>query len=392
MEENWLEDYEEEQEEEEFSFPIEYNITSSPNDFNIKTLNDLMEEGIIKIPSFQRNFVWDIKRASKLIESIIMGLPVPQIFFYEEDKNKFVVVDGQQRLMSIYYFMKKRFPRKEKRQELRAILDKEGEIPQSILLNNAYFEDFILKLPDPLPGRENRLHGADYDSLSTDDRRSFELRTIRSIIIRQYEPDPNKDKHSSMYEIFYRLNTGGINLKPQEIRTCLYHSEFYRRLYRMNLVPYWRKLINKPYPDIHMKDVEVILRGFAMLINGENYAPPMIKFLNKFSEDTKTFDKTKIDYLEKLFYTFLEKFGTLVFKSYITNKEKFNISLYEAIFYAACKEAYDKNNLVIRGIDVTKIDKLRKNQEFINASLSQTTSKKNVSLRLSKAKEILLDS
>ena len=93
------------------SYPIaEYDLVSTPNDFNTKTLVDLMDSGVVIIPGFQRNFVWDMKRASRLIESIIVGLPVPQIFLYEQGHNRFLVIDGQQRLMSIYYFVKERFP------------------------------------------------------------------------------------------------------------------------------------------------------------------------------------------------------------------------------------------------------------------------------------------
>lgn len=91
----------------------EYDITASPNDFNLLTLQSFIEGGAIQIPGFQRNYVWDKKRASKLIESFIIGIPVPQLFLYEEAKNKFLVIDGQQRLMTIYYFYKQRFPRKE---------------------------------------------------------------------------------------------------------------------------------------------------------------------------------------------------------------------------------------------------------------------------------------
>ena len=58
----------------------EYDITVSPNDFNISTLFNLMDNGVIRLPAFQRNYVWDIKGASKLIESIILGLPIPQVF------------------------------------------------------------------------------------------------------------------------------------------------------------------------------------------------------------------------------------------------------------------------------------------------------------------------
>ena len=58
----------------------DYQITATPNDFNIKTIVDFVESGVVKIPGFQRNYVWDIERASRLIESLLMGLPIPQIF------------------------------------------------------------------------------------------------------------------------------------------------------------------------------------------------------------------------------------------------------------------------------------------------------------------------
>src|ERR671918_637764 len=114
----WFEDY---ADSEQNDFQIdEYDLTSTPNDFNVGTIFNFIESGSVKIPAFQRNYVWDVSRASKLIESLLLGLPVPQVFLYEEARNKFLVIDGQQRLMSIYYFMKGRFPRRDKRVELRA--------------------------------------------------------------------------------------------------------------------------------------------------------------------------------------------------------------------------------------------------------------------------------
>ena len=72
-----------------------------------------------------------------LIESLILGLPVPQIFLYEKSRNNFLVIDGQQRLMSIHYFIKKRFPRPTKRVELRTIFDKENKIPKILLADDS---------------------------------------------------------------------------------------------------------------------------------------------------------------------------------------------------------------------------------------------------------------
>ena len=72
----------------------EYDITVSPNDFNVMTLCSFVESGAVRIPGFQRNFVWDIWRASRLIESLILGLPVPQLFLCEQERNRFLVIDG----------------------------------------------------------------------------------------------------------------------------------------------------------------------------------------------------------------------------------------------------------------------------------------------------------
>ena len=141
----------------------EYDITSSPNDFNVRTIVDFIDSKIFRIPVFQRNYVWTINRASKLIESIIRGLPIPQIFLYEQGRNQFVVIDGQQRLMSIYFFSKMRFPVMEKRGALRTIFDKEGRIPKNVFDNDSFFSKFNLRLPSTLPLTQNKLHGLNYE-------------------------------------------------------------------------------------------------------------------------------------------------------------------------------------------------------------------------------------
>lgn len=90
--------------EQETQYPIEnFQLTTTPNDFNISTIISFLDAGIFKIPDFQRNYVWDINKASRLIESLLIGLPIPQMFLYEKSRNEFYVIDGQQRLMSIYF-------------------------------------------------------------------------------------------------------------------------------------------------------------------------------------------------------------------------------------------------------------------------------------------------
>ncbi len=167
----WFEDYIDDSDEAQVD---EYDIVATPNDFNVSTLFNFVESGAVRIPGFQRNFVWDHARASKLIESLILGLPVPQIFLYEQARNRFLVIDGQQRLMSVYYFMKMKFPKLEKRVELRAIFDGKGFIPDNILHDIDYFDDFKLRLPTKFPNKKNRFHGLKYATLG-DYKTQFDL-------------------------------------------------------------------------------------------------------------------------------------------------------------------------------------------------------------------------
>ncbi|WP_414565476.1 MULTISPECIES: DUF262 domain-containing protein [unclassified Anabaena] len=365
----------------------EYDITTSPNDFNIKTMFDFIESGAVKIPGFQRNYVWDIKRASKLIESIIIGLPVPQIFLYEEGRNRFLVIDGQQRLMSIYYFIKQQFPRYEKRIELRHIFDEHGKIPDDIIHNDKYFTKFSLQLPARLPNQQNKLHNLNYSTLD-EYKITFDLRTIRNIIIKQNFP---QNDNSCIYEIFSRLNSGGMNLKPQEIRASLYHSNFYTMLYRLNSLPEWRKIVGVE-PDLHMKDIEILLRGFAMLVKGPQYKSSMAKFLNEFSSDCKKMEDEQIQYLEKLFSSFLSSCSKLPDKTfYGKTTNKFNLSIFEAIFVAHCTTAFKQKGFVTKKLEYTQIERLKSDTEFITATQNQTASTANVKARLYRAMSILAE-
>jgi uncharacterized protein with ParB-like and HNH nuclease domain len=377
----WFDDYAEEGDEIQIA---EYDISAAPNDFNILTIFNFLESGSVRIPGFQRNFVWDLGRASKLIESLILGLPVPQIFLYETDRNRFLVIDGQQRLMSVYYFIKQRFPKKEKRGELRNIFDEHGKIPDEVVHDDTYFENFRLKLSETVPSHPNRFKGLSYATLG-DYKTSFELRTIRNIIIKQNSP---KDDDSSMYEVFNRLNTGGINLKPQEIRTSMYHSPFYELLYRLNSRPTWRRLLPVPEPDLHMKDVEILLRGFALLIDNANYAPSMVKFLNQFSRKCKQHKDDQNNFLSELFDSFLNGCASLPDDIFLRNG-RFNVALYESVFVAACEKAFSEKRKLNGALTAEAVKQLENDETFKSATIEGTTQTKNVGSRLSRARKII---
>lgn len=365
---------------------VEYDITSTPNDFNLSTIVSYIDAGIFTIPSFQRNYVWDIEHASKFIESLIRGLPVPQLFIYEESRNKFLVIDGHQRLLSIYYFFKQRFPRQEARPHLRAIFNEHGSIPEKVLNDNKYFDDFRLALSGSGTGKSNRFHRIDYDSLGEDKTR-FDLRPLRIIVIKQ---NSSNDEYSAMYEIFNRLNSGGVNLRPQEIRQCLYYSKFYDMLEIINKEPIWRRFLRSDNPDLHMKDIEVLLRAFAILSDSKEYRPSLIKFLNQFSNKARGYTREHNQYLADLFKSFLNAAKHLNEDTFINKgNRRINVALIEAVFYATCRDGFAKRTLVEQHINADRIRELEIDKEFVDASTSNTTSRNNVTIRLRRGVEIL---
>ena len=365
----------------------EYDITVSPNDFNVMTLCSFVDRGSVRIPGFQRNFVWDIGRASRLIESLILGLPVPQLFLYEQGKNRFLVIDGQQRLMSIYYFVKKRFPRSARRADIRRVFDLEGRVPEEMLHDDRYFQTFNLRLSDDRPRRQNRFKGFNYSTLGEEYRTQLDLRPIRNIVVKQSAPE---DDQSSIFEIFNRLNSGGVNLRPQEIRTSMYHSEFYIMLYRINAENgTWRRLLGSSDPDLHMKDIEILLRGFAMLVDRDKYASSMVRFLNQFSFNCKTLSADKNQYLERLLSSFLRSCGSLPDDVFMTKRGRFNVALYEAVFTVACKKAFSESTTVSGKLWERDIRRLSTDEGFLAAALQGTTQKANVEKRLDRAEDVI---
>lgn len=378
----WFEDYAQDTDAIEVE---EYDITVSPNDFNVMTLYSFVESGAVQIPGFQRNFVWDLRHASRLIESLILGLPIPQLFLYEQQRNQFLVIDGQQRLMSIYYFVKMRFPKTDKRTELREVFHREGKIPDEILHDDKYFQAFNLRLPDKLPNQHNRFKNLNYSTLG-EHKVQFDLRPLRNIVVKQNLPS---DDDSSIYEIFNRLNSGGITLSPQEIRNSMYHSNFYELLYRINNIPEWRRLLDRPEPDLHRKDVEILLRGFAMLIDGKNYVPSMAKFLNQFSNKCKLYDSDENNqYLDGLFQSFLNACSALPKEAFVRNG-RFHIALYESAFTAACEKAFQDRSFVKGSLDVHRIRELEKDRDFAEASHAGTTQTSSIRKRLDRARKII---
>lgn len=366
-----------EEQQEVDEYPIgEYDLTSSPNDFNLSSLVNFIETGIFKIPVFQRNYVWDLKRASKLIESLLIGLPIPQLFLYEAEKNSFLVIDGQQRLMTIYYFIKGRFPRTEKRDELRQIFDLQKSIPEDIFSDDTYFRKFNLALDNPNGQTQNKFNKMNYNTLG-DYKNTLALRTLRTITVRPTSPG-NDD--SAAFELFNRLNTGGVNLSSQEIRMSLYHSTFMDQLLLLNRDEKWRRFFSSKV-DIHLRDVEIILRVLALSNDYTRYTDPMTKFINSYAKAMKKAGDQEVMTATSPFNTFLSRADQLpddVFKSI---RNRFITTLFESVFIAA--QGIDGP------IDASEIEKLKSDPRFVTLGKGSTTNTDNLKERVQIASRLL---
>jgi hypothetical protein len=379
---DWLDDSARDDEEVDLQID-EYDLTSSPNDFNVLTISSFIESGAVKIPGFQRHFVWDIKRASKLIESLIIGLPIPQIFLYEEARNSFLVIDGQQRLMTIFYFKKQRFPRKDKRAELRTLVESGTPLSDDLLQDDEYFEDFRLRLPSIAKDVKNKFHLMRYSSLG-DYKTQFDLRTIRNVIVKQVSPQGDD---SSIYEMFNRLNTGGVNLTPQEIRGSLHHSGFMDLLAKLNLDARWRRLIGSATPDLHMRDVEILLRAEAMWYQGDAYKASMVSFLNKFAKSAKSMTAEDLTRLEADFDWFLSALKDVDRSVFLSRQGKVMIPVFEAVFAGSriLREAG------LTSVPADSIIELRSDRKFAELASAKTADTSNVTERIEIARRILAE-
>lgn len=231
-----------------YASPKRYSINNYGADYTVDGLVKRLDDQSIFVPPFQRGYVWTRKQASRYIESLLLGLPSPGIFLSREnDTRKMLVIDGQQRLRTLQYFIHGRFAN-------------DGDVFS-------------------LVGVDAEFEGVTYQSLDDPDRRQLNDSIIHATVVKQEAP-PND--HSSIYYIFERINTGGTPLSPQEIRACIYRGSLNDLLRELNRKDIWRKLFDSTVPDARGRDQELMLRFFALYYSVENYTEPMTTFLNAF--------------------------------------------------------------------------------------------------------------
>jgi hypothetical protein len=139
-----------------------------------------------------------------------------------------------------------------------------------------------------------------------------------------------------------------------------------------------------------MKDVEVMLRGFALLIDGENYAPSMVKFLNHFSRKARGQNTEQNSFLAQLMSSFLEACVDLPVNAFLNKKNgRFNVALFEAAFVAVCKEPFAAKRMLTAKVQSDRLTELEGDKEFLGAMAEGTTQTKNVKARLARAAQLL---
>jgi hypothetical protein len=330
--------------------PFRYAISSYGADYPVDGLVKRIREGAIYVPKFQREFVWDIKDASRFVESLLLGLPVPSIFLSKEwDTGKLLVVDGQQRLLSLRYFYD-------------GIWGPTGK-------------EFRLK------GVQPEFENCTHDTLRDEDRRRLDDAILHAIVFKQDEPSEDE---SSVYEVFQRLNTGGKKLTPQEVRSAVHHSGRIRDLLsELNEYPPWRKIYGPE--DVRMRDQELILRFLALLNEGDNYQKPMVNFLNSYmgknkhlaDEDVATMTRNFCGAIDLI----LESVGNRAFRP----ARALNAAVFDSVMVGTSKRL---ENGAVTNIQAFRnaYDTLLGNQAFLDACGRGTASGERVRTRLELAK------
>ena len=350
--------------EDDYSDDSLFNISSWGADLSFRELISMYDEDELVKPELQRKYVWDKGEASRFIESILLGLPVPSIFLAQSGSQK-LIVDGYQRLMTVYDYV-------------RGIFSTDKKI-------------FKLSNSEKI---NVRWRNKAFAELSTDDQRKIKSNTIHAIIFEQKKPE-NDD--TSLYQVFERINTSGRTLTPQEIRNCVYQGSFNKLLFELNDNPKWREMFGSENPDSRMRDIEFILRFFLMksdvVLESESKQIPLKKFLNDImhshqNESPEGIAKMQDDFNKTIDFVY----GSLrnnAFKNFSRGifTKKFHPAIYDSIMVAAYFAI--ENGKGSHPIDEETHKQLLSNEEYKLSISKQTTNVANIKKRIHIAGQLL---
>jgi len=327
-------------------------------DWTTETIVTQLNRGNIELnPKFQRREAWDKYRKSRFIESIILGLPIPQIILAEkkDKKGTYIVIDGKQRLLSIRQFFSKQddtvFP----------VLELSGLDSLKILNGKSYQE--IKKNP----------HFSDYAS-------SIENQSIRTIVIKNW---PNED---FLFNVFLRLNTGSLQLSPQELRQALHPGPFIDFADEFSIKSSQIQTILKiNKPDYRMRDVELVIRYFSIAYFIDDYTGNLKRFFDDtveiLNKNWKTSEYEIVQLAEELNNAIdatYEIFGNNAFSKWKDNdyQKSFNRAIFDIMVYYFAKPEI-RNQALLKNVEIEESFKNLCNND-IDFLQSFETSTKNL--------------
>jgi uncharacterized protein with ParB-like and HNH nuclease domain len=333
--------------------PEKYDITSFGADYDVEGLVRRLQRGDIFIPSFQRNYVWNQNLASRFIESLLLGLPIPGIFLAREaESNKLIVIDGQQRLRTLQFFYDGFFKPKQ--------------------------EDNVKKV-FKLQKVQSQFEGCTHASLAERDRITLNDSIIHATIIKQISPE---DNDTSLYHIFERLNSGGISLGPQEMRTAVYHGDLIDLVKSLNGDQHWRSIFGQE--NNRLKDQEFILRFLALYFYADQYKHPMGEFLTVFAKKYQRTNTAFLSEAERIFsQTIKLAHQSLNGKAFRPDKV-LNAALFDAVMVGLARRI-EKGGVTNPTAVKTAYDTLLLDDEFTDLISQHTSDDSNVKQRLQKA-------
>jgi hypothetical protein len=236
-------------------------VISRPSDWTITALREKWEGGLLDLqPSFQREYVWKLKPElpSRLIESILLEIPIPPLYFGRLSGGKLEVIDGQQRLTTLIEFITNRFP-----------LQRLTRMPS---LNGQKFRDLSIEYQEKI--------------------KDTPIRTV------EINAGNNTDLR---FEIFERLNRGSMALNEQELRNCVYRGPFNVLLAELEMDNKWRSVKGGAEPEPRFKEREMILRFLALANRVQFYNGGLKRFLNDYMANYAPRDPVAIDEQADLF-------------------------------------------------------------------------------------------
>ncbi|TGN00045.1 GmrSD restriction endonuclease domain-containing protein [Leptospira dzoumogneensis] len=360
--ENEITDFYEEEDSEVFEdFPKNRRIIWQPKDYSIREFFTMKGDSeLILQPEYQREYVFDPKRSSRLIESILMDVPIPVIYLAEEENGSYSVIDGQQRLTTFISFLEGKFP--------------DGK-------------EFKLNGLKIFP----ELNRKSFNELDKKDQHKIRTTTIHSIIIKK-ESDPD-----IKFEIFERLNTGSVKLNEDEIRNSVYRGPYIELLAELSENKHFNEIINKPNYKKRMIYRGMILRYFALTERSYlNYRPSMKKFCNSHLNDFKNLSEQKRQEFKDKFSKSVDLcysvFGKNAFRRFKPGHSdqnpngnwgasRINMAIFDIVM--VCFNNYSKNTIMKYADDIREslIDLMSNNEEFIDAIETKTSDSESTKKR-----------